>query len=120
MIPSSPKELAELLGAKVECHPNVNPATGLRWDGTIASHEEIGLTVTFPKPMPALIALAANPKFYREEYTMSQSENAKQVIVDTLQDFDPEEFGPDADGGETRAAHIAEIIEEALKEKGFL
>ncbi|VFR11649.1 hypothetical protein SPFM8_00017 [Salmonella phage SPFM8] len=20
------------LGAKVECHPNVNPATGLRWD----------------------------------------------------------------------------------------
>ncbi|EJN4219829.1 hypothetical protein NP764_003985 [Salmonella enterica] len=51
---------------------------------------------------------------------MSQSENAKQVIVDALQDFDPEEFGPDADGGETRAAHIAEIIEEALKEKGFL
>lgn len=38
MIPSSPKELAELLGAKVECHPNVNPATGLRWDGTIAPH----------------------------------------------------------------------------------
>ncbi|VFR13030.1 hypothetical protein SPFM12_00018 [Salmonella phage SPFM12] len=23
---------------QLECHPNVNPATGLRWDGTIASH----------------------------------------------------------------------------------
>lgn len=62
MIPSSPKELAELLGAKVECHPNVNPATGLRWDGTIASHEEIGLT--FPKPMPKPLQLEGLASLY--------------------------------------------------------
>lgn len=64
MIPSSPKELTELLGAKVECHPNVNPATGLRWDGTIAPHEEIGLTVTFPKPMPKPLQLEGLASLY--------------------------------------------------------
>lgn len=64
MIPPSPKELAELLGAKAECHPNVNPATGLRWDGTIASHEEIGLTVTFPKPMPKPLQLEGLASLY--------------------------------------------------------
>ncbi|AWN09100.1 hypothetical protein MLDJOKPK_00187 [Salmonella phage SPAsTU] len=52
MFASSPKELGLLLGGKVTCHPNVNPETGLRWDGTIAPPDEIGITISFPKPMP--------------------------------------------------------------------
>lgn len=46
-----------------------------------------------------------------------KEENVNQVIIDTLQKFDPEEFSGE---NTERAEHIAEIVKNSLKEKNYL
>jgi len=67
MFDFSPKQLAESLGGKVTCHPNVNPATGLRWDNTVAPPDEIGITISFPRQMPPPKPLEGIAAHYRRK-----------------------------------------------------
>lgn len=50
--------LASAVNGKIEHHPNVNPATGLRWNGAVPPPDELGITMRFtpvaqtPRPFP--------------------------------------------------------------------